>query len=767
RDIAQGPDELANVSLLRAGLLGSTPNDPSVAITLDALEFYHQIRRRQSGFSVQAMCKMLCAVHNVTYSPHFRIQLSNTFDVYLDLLRHVCLLVNQALGRDGADWHLLNACPPCSYRVEDETPLIPAQLQAMDRNMFLKHINGAGHTDERVFHSDYHILPSQVDRFKDDVRQRPGKAMASKNGIKTTIKEAPLYGNDETLCTENWAAANAISEETVKVFEQTGGFVCACRHGFVQTFVEMRKGGELAKYGLATLEKSLKVFQEDQCVGSDIACSFMATVHNSSLSEDAHNKRLTMALNAFHGHAHGRLCQLKWHPMYLPGVGLEDLETCERLFSASNAIARLIRHASYFHYLQFIDLHFQQWEDDKYLKLTNFMYNNYKQALSIINEYIPEVEAFKSAHGYIDEDFISWHDEEFTYLANSGKEPPEDALKVAYRWESMTTVKWLEYTPSSLALSGTLSAAEGSEVKALEAERCSTLRKLELAMNVVEDIERRLGLNERWTHEHPAYQEAAAYINNQGFIRVVERLEGLVVARLFELAKANLMGDKSYKMRKHIPKAITRQSVAVDTALDKYNLLAPMQNPLHPHLEYRDVAGYGMLADFELLKQSRHDITEKSWSIPANRLVASKYFKIVRAREGIQHLNIEICRMHTWVQDEDRQLKNAYQHLSSTQPELATELLSLFHVRSRVNNIHRAHLDTIYEFPGFTGVSRPGVKLGHMEVHDPSTTVNPSMPEESVIIEVLEAEQDMEVGNDDQANDEVLRLGEFLESTQI
>ncbi|KAF8497296.1 hypothetical protein JB92DRAFT_3224434 [Gautieria morchelliformis] len=696
---AQGPDELTNVSLLRASLLGSTPNDPSIAITLDALE-------RQSGFSVQAMCKVLCVVHNVTYSPHFRIQLSNTFDVYLDLLRHVSLLVNQALGRDGADWHLLNACLPCSYRVEDETPLIPARLQEMDGNMSLKHINGAGHTDERVFHSDYHILPSQVDRFKDDVGQRPGKAMASKNGIKTTINKAPLYGNDKTLCTENWVAANAIYEETVKVFEQTGGFVCACRHGFVQTFVEMWKSGELAKYGLATLEKILKVFQEDQCVGSDIACSFMATVHNSSLSEDAHNKQLTMALNAFNGHAHGRL--------------------------------------------------------------SNFMYNNYKQALSIINEYIPEVEAFKSAHGYTDEGFISWHDEEFTYLSNSGKEPPEDALKVAYvealqkldqqneRWGSMTTVQWLEYTPPVWHHQAPFQLQKN----------LSTLRKLELAMNVVEDIERRLGLNKRWTHEHPAYQEAAAYINNQHFTRVVEQLEGLVVARLFELAKANLMGT-CYKMRKHISKAITRRSVAVHTALDKYNLLAPMQNPPRPRLEYRDVAGYGMLADFELLKQSRHYITEKAWSIPANRLVASKYFKMVRAREEIQCLNIEICRMHTWVQDEDRQLKNTYQRLSSTQPELATELLSLFHARSHVNNIHRARLRAIYELPGFTGVSMPGVKLGHMEVHDPSTTVNPSMPEESVMIEVLEAEQDMEVGDDDQANDEVLRLGEFLESTQI
>ncbi|KAF8495294.1 hypothetical protein JB92DRAFT_2592637, partial [Gautieria morchelliformis] len=80
-----------------------------------------------------------------------------------------------------------------------------------------------------------------------------------------------------------------------------------------------------------------------------------------------------------------------------------------------------------------------------------------------------------------------------------------------------------------------------------------------------------------------------------------------------------------------------------------------------------------------------------------------KAFKTLYAREEIQRLNIEIRCMHTWVQDEDRQLKNAYQCFSSTQPKLAIKLLSLFHIRSHVNNIHRARLHTIYELPGFTG----------------------------------------------------------------
>jgi hypothetical protein len=65
--IPQAHEELANVALINAGLLGSAPVNPSVAITLDCLELYHQIRRRQATFSLQSMCKILCIIHNVSY----------------------------------------------------------------------------------------------------------------------------------------------------------------------------------------------------------------------------------------------------------------------------------------------------------------------------------------------------------------------------------------------------------------------------------------------------------------------------------------------------------------------------------------------------------------------------------------------------------------------------------------------------------------------------------------------------------------------------
>ncbi len=63
--VPQATNELANVALLRRGLLGCTPSQPRLAISLRSLEFYHQLRRRQSSFSIQAMVKTLCSLNDV------------------------------------------------------------------------------------------------------------------------------------------------------------------------------------------------------------------------------------------------------------------------------------------------------------------------------------------------------------------------------------------------------------------------------------------------------------------------------------------------------------------------------------------------------------------------------------------------------------------------------------------------------------------------------------------------------------------------------
>jgi len=54
-------------------------------------------------------------------------------------------------------------------------------------------------------------------------------------------------------------------------------------------------------------------------------------------------------VGSFHGHAHNWLCQLSFLATYVKGMGLEDLEGCERFFSKSNALASSLRYTSVFH----------------------------------------------------------------------------------------------------------------------------------------------------------------------------------------------------------------------------------------------------------------------------------------------------------------------------------------------------------------------------------------------------------------------------------
>jgi hypothetical protein len=113
-------------------------------------------------------------------------------------------------------------------------------------------------------------------------------------------------------------------------------------------------------------------------------------------------------------------------------------------------------------------------------------------------------------------------------------------------------------------------------------------------------------------------------------------------------------------------------------------------------LEYDEVASYDWLSDFELLKHSRHDISKKPWAIRSFREVAIKHFKVVHASEEIYCLNIEIRRLHKWIDDEDSLLSDTVKQTAHANPLLVTEVKQLAATRNRVNDCHRRRLQSIY-----------------------------------------------------------------------
>jgi hypothetical protein len=104
-----------------------------------------------------------------------------------------------------------------------------------------------------------------------------------------------------------------------------------------------------AKYLLAVVETLLEAFGARLGGGYDISCKFGTTLDRSELGPRARDLGYKALVGSFHGHAHNRLCQTSFLATYVKGMGLEDLEGCERFFSKSNALASSLRYASSFH----------------------------------------------------------------------------------------------------------------------------------------------------------------------------------------------------------------------------------------------------------------------------------------------------------------------------------------------------------------------------------------------------------------------------------
>jgi hypothetical protein len=187
-----------------------------------------------------------------------------------------------------------------------------------------------------------------------------------------------------------------------------------------------------AKYPLAHIAKALDVLEQDLLFGSDIGCSLRKTVAASSIGPEFERKNCRCCVNGFHGYAHSWACQKENHPNVIKGLGLEDLETLERIFSASNAVAALTRYSTAYHRRVFIDLFFRQLDEEKHVNLGDMLYNNYKQALGIIEDESLALNHTLQSLGITEADLEKWEHEEAVYFSALGQEPDWNIHAVAY-----------------------------------------------------------------------------------------------------------------------------------------------------------------------------------------------------------------------------------------------------------------------------------------------------------------------------------------------
>ncbi|KAG0701557.1 hypothetical protein DFH29DRAFT_982658 [Suillus ampliporus] len=172
-------------------------------------------------------------------------------------------------------------------------------------------------------------------------------------------------------------------------------------------------------YLLSIVNKVLKVLGPQLLIRYDVGCKLTTTIKSTSLATK---------FNEFNSHLymHNYTCQNKNHRNIIQGMGLEDFSTMERIFSSSNQLSPVICYASAHNCHFFIDMFFKQWDKDEYMNIGNMLYNNYHQALDIIECETIKFEHVKLSLGIIDENIEEWQKQQSVYLETLGEEAKWD-----------------------------------------------------------------------------------------------------------------------------------------------------------------------------------------------------------------------------------------------------------------------------------------------------------------------------------------------------
>ncbi|KAJ7284787.1 hypothetical protein C8J57DRAFT_1217169 [Mycena rebaudengoi] len=774
---------LDSMTLLHNGYIGSSPEQPAIAFSLRTLEIYRQIHHTCPRFTINSLATTLTNLHHVLRRKYLAEQLMNTYDAYLAILREV-------------------------------------QLGSLDGNNSLKLVDStfcSGYPcfDNRQLTSFRWLTPSEVDKYHDEVKNAPKipmttaatmaavtESLATSSPLSPSMSipeptTAPSHsatqssstteasfddipdGPDDTpvnddpdsdiawlnvnemnpnnldelqkcvnTCVECWKAAGLEAcKKMFMLFVIAGIFISICRHGHVVLMM---------KYPLAIVAKILERYGKDARVGYDII----------SLGRKVVEMQLCGIVPAFHGHAHNRLCQLGWHPMYVEGASLEDFEECERTFCQSNNLAGATRLLTPFHHQQQINEHFLFHDQDKHAASGNFIFQNYRQAIEKITGNTLRLQVLKEQLLATSMHYEQDLKDECTYLEGLMREPEGvqntvDYIELLGKLQNATDASTAaEKDFKNLDALIILKGIQKKEIAAIRTRYQTTHTHLLLMDEEVSRFEEENGYKTRWTTASKEYNDTLALTNEHCYRRSVDKLERLVVQRLLELMKLSMSGI-AYKLHEKIGKALKTRADTIHQALAEYNAAAASLNPPRDQLIWAEVIQTATLAEFDLLKDTRAD--------PARREAGLLYFGIKQAKEEIRCLNIEITRIITFGIDIHIDFHRAVAATYLTEPHLARALSQQWIYQNHINQSIVQRLIQTSRLPGFTGTLFPGQHVGR----DPALNSDAPLPPwatHNLGLQQVTMEYEEEDENDDTAcelvgldSDQMIQLMENLE----
>ncbi|KAJ7190918.1 hypothetical protein GGX14DRAFT_381613 [Mycena pura] len=699
-------DDTLSSGFVNQGYFPCSPTNATVVLTTRVLEVFRVSSLRCPRLAIQPFVKSLCDMHGLPFRPYLSTQFSIAYDLYLATRAIVDLRVKVLLKRDVPNWRLKNPCPACMYKLEDEPHLDLPFLSTKDGNNSLKRWNrrkrgedgAAGASKERCDNQtpppgDYYLTRVEVDVW-------------AKEGLDDLVKGFVAANDDEPEdggCSDRWQnMRDDITSKAWGMYDETGIFLSLCSHSFVLVVADMVQSGELSKYGFAVTHHLIDNLGE-VAEAYDISCDFGERINQHPvLGPFARHHHHRSLVGAFHGHGHCRLCQLTHLATYVPGVGLDDLEGCERFFSKSNALSASTRYASRFHRQQAIATYLQHTDVfETYQALSRLLVNQYKRALDVQRTEPALLEAMRDLGVADKSTFEGWLAREKEVLTALRREPAEETLAMEY-YQKLVNLQAATALPRKL---------RGPGQRRLEAQRRHAIENHGKAQMLVNDMEVRMSIAVRWVPDSDEWKDAAIMVRRRRYQRALDHLQGLIIARMFELTKMNMSGT-GYKLRRHIAKALQARSRAVQTALANYNDAGSRLIPPCDELSWEQVVDYAFLSDFDLLHDGREDIRNEPWAKPSGRIAMDMYFKIERAGETIKRLNIQIKRLITYIRDEDDCLRRAEVSVRESEGEAMAHQVHLYRMRQgRFHDEHRHRLYTLRKVPGFSGSLEPGTPI--------------------------------------------------------
>ncbi|KAG6887110.1 hypothetical protein C0995_001409 [Termitomyces sp. Mi166 len=211
---------------------------------------------------------------------------------------------------------------------------------------------------------------------------------------------------------------------------------------------------------------------------------------------------------------------------------------------------------------------FKHWDNEKYANLANMLYQNYQQALKIIETNTLDIQHILELHN-IDEVALGIYiTDERNFFFTLEKESNDDLHAIAYvellqeLWSieaqlADASARFRMQTPANYHFvvpdqTYTINFSQTHKTN-------TTCRQLndhrETLLVEILDMEQHMNIDLRWTVNHSKYQKMAEYIANLKYEKALDHLQTLVIKRLFELHKLNL-SQTGYQMHMHIAKSL-------------------------------------------------------------------------------------------------------------------------------------------------------------------------------------------------------------------